>query len=194
MNPKTKVFFHGKQIYPKRDGQGKFSSFKTKLGKFLRTVTLVILTLGVLTSVGIGLYKMGGKNNPRIVTQEIEIDNSPLMYSQRVDTLKSAVVTKLAICESGNTKDSDGLIIFDTNKKASIGRYQFQVATVQHYYKILYQKTITSKEAIEIAIDADLAGSLAKDIMFKSKNKADDWYNCSVKLGLNKEIDIINKL
>jgi hypothetical protein len=101
---------------------------------------------------------------------------------------------KLRACESGGAKDPEGLIVFDSNKVASIGSLQFQVKTVIHYYKTLYGKDITNKEAINIATNDSLAIPLAKDIMFKSKNLANDWFNCSKKLGLESEIKIIKSI
>ena len=122
MNPKTKVFFHGKQIYPKRDGQGKFSSLKTKFFRFLRIATVVILTIGVLTSVGIGLYKAGGKFNPVTVTEEKEVI---------VEVVNAPILDRIATCESGGKhygKTGQVLMVGNQNGSVDVGKYQINVS------------------------------------------------------------------
>lgn len=180
-----------KDVYPYAT---KWQVFKFKAVRFIKLTLAGIASVAIFTAVLVTSFNLGGKFNPDTVYAEKLIDRSQDYYNERIESLKYDVVNRLSQCESGGAKDPDGLIIFDSNKKASIGRLQFQVSTVQHYYKALYQKTITQKEAIEIATNPEKAKSLAKDIMFKSKNQANDWYNCAVKLDLNKEIQIIKKL
>jgi hypothetical protein len=43
------------------------------------------------------------------------------------------VVAEILSCESAGYKESDGLIIMDTNKKLSVGLMQWQVASIQFY-------------------------------------------------------------
>lgn len=194
MNPNTKVFFHGKQIYP-RDTQGRFSSFKTSMFKFIKRLVIMCVVLGITSGVIYGTFQLGGKFNPVTVYATKEIDTSPLMYAEKIAILKNKVADTLMACESGGLKETDGIIIFDTNKKASIGQFQFQVTTVQYYYKTIYNKVITPKEAVMIALDTEKARDLAIDVMFTTKNKASkDWYNCDKRHGLDSQIDIINQL
>jgi hypothetical protein len=157
MNPKTKVFFHGKQIYPKRDGQGKFSSFKTKLGKFIRTVTLVILTLGVLTSAGIGIYKAGGAYNPKIVTEEKEVI---------VEVVNAPVLERIAKCESGNMHYKNGQVVVNVNSNGSydMGRYQIN--------------SIWNKKATELKLDLtkEEDNKLMAEWIYTNRG-TEDWYS-----------------
>lgn len=191
MNRDTKIYYQGRKIYP-RDSKGQFSSLKTKIAVFFRRTAIlaVIATIGYATLYG--AYIAGSHLNPLIVEAEKIVDTSTDMYSAKIDGLKNAVADKLMQCESGG---KEGLIVFDTNKKASIGAFQFQVSTVQHYYKSLYGKVLSDKEAVLIALDTVQARSLAIDVMFNTKNKAGkDWYNCERKLGLDSQIAIINSI
>ncbi len=49
-------------------------------------------------------------------------------------------------------------------------RGNFKKATVQHYYKALYGKDTTAKDAVLIALDTSKAAALAKDILFMTKD------------------------
>jgi len=187
-----KITYMGETIYERRDSKGRFSSFKSKFVKFVKRVMIWAVIINIGAWALIGAYSAGSQMNPMIVHAEKVLDISGIKYNEKIETLRNDVVAKLQKCESGGVKDPQGLIVFDSNKKASLGSLQFQVTTVIHYYKTLYGKTITNQEAIAIATDDTRAVPLAKDILF-SKG-AGDWYNCSVKLGLNKEIELIKKL
>ena len=97
--------------------------------------------------------------------------------SVRIETMKHDLVERLAQCESGGQSvySPGGLYV---------GPMQFHRGTVVAYYKILYGLQITTKDAVEIAMDFDRAKQLAKDIIFTSGNKVRDWPACSRKLGL----------
>ena len=129
----------------------------------------------------------------------VEADNSPqtlagAMYGKKVDTLKDDVVEAIAGCESAGAKDPDGLIVFDTNNEASIGRLQFQRKTVIHYVKKFEDRDIDMSDAVAIAIDKDKATSLAKRIMFEEKEGWRNWFNCGVKVDAGVKSGIINSL
>lgn len=191
---RIKIHYMGKRLKDVYPYATKWQVFKYRAVRILRFTFAGIAAVAILTATLVTSFNLGGKFNPDTVYAEKLVDKSMDYYNDRIESLKDDVVNRLSQCESAGAKDPDGLIIFDSNKKASIGRLQFQVSTVQYYYKSLYQKTISQKEAIEIATNPEKAKSLAKDIMFKSKNQANDWYNCAVKLDLNKEIQIIKKL
>lgn len=152
---------------------------------------LIVLALFIAGKV---VYWYGHDYQPQIKFVPQKVDVSEEIFAAKIEKLKWDVVEKLRACESAGYKESDGILIFDTNQVASIGTLQFQKKTVVYYYKALYQKVITGKEAVLIALDDKLAGELARDIMFKSKNIASDWYNCSTRLNLENEILIIKKL
>ena len=179
MKPKTKIYVYGRRV------NGRFDSFKASLSRGVRVVGRYTLTGGVLY----GVFMIGAFTYSTSSTEAMMIDTMP----QKVAELKADVVERLAGCESGGFKETDGIIIFDSNKRASIGQLQFQTKTVQHYYKTLYQQEITPKEATLVALDYEKASALATDVIFKADG-IDNWYNCAKKLGLKAEIKIINKL
>ena len=109
--------------------------------------------------------------------------------------LKEEVVNKLAEqCESKDSEEPDALIIFDSNKKPSIGAWQFQRATVQHYVKLFENRDITLKEATDISMNHEAAHDLAMRIIFEDEKGIKNWLNCSNRLGLQNEVDWIKKL
>lgn len=149
--------------------------------------------------VGVGLiiaslYLQGAitkaQEQKEVIYQQVKIDAT----HERIEVLKDDVVTRLMQCESAGYSEDDGIIIFDTNGKASIGPLQFQKATLIHYYKTLYSKDITKKQAVEIALDRTEASQLAKDIIFTTDKGISNWINCDKKLGLSAEIKILKKL
>lgn len=178
----------GKLIQPNQ--HTRFQLFKLKVKLFIKRV-LKIMTWSSFVGLSIYLSYIAGQFS---VTKIVFADNQEDIFTKKVDMLKADVVNQLKSCESNGYKEKDGLIVFDTNQKPSIGKLQFQVKTVVYYYSKLYGKTITNKEAIEIALDESKASDLAKDILFKVDNGSGEWFNCSKKLGLQNQINIINKL
>lgn len=152
---------------------------------------MITLTISGILFAG---YEYTRLNNPLIKIQiqekEVLIDN----LTPKVDTLKAEVLDILRTCESNGATEDTGLIVFDSNKVASIGLYQFQVKTIKHYYKTLYNQDITGKQAIEIALNATQARKLAEDIIFQDSKGINNWYNCNQKNQLASKIAFINKL
>lgn len=163
--------------------------------KFMKVVGISALIAAGVVGVVWGAYAIGGYKNPRVIEIPVTIDNSAMEYDAKIENLKDGVVAKLRACESGGFKEDDGIIVFDTNHKASVGTLQWQVESVKFYYKALYGKAVTGKEAIVIALDDKRSGELAKRVMFETKNMAGkDWVNCAVRHNLDNEIVIIKKL
>ena len=165
---------------------------------FLNNMKLYKLIL-IMIVIGVGAYFIGGKFNPDIRYQageKVIVDN----LSQKVNELKGALVSDIQKCESAGYDESDGIITFDGNKNnkkieiPSIGTYQFKKSTIIYYYDTLYQKDITGKEAVLIALDDEKAGQLASDVIFKTSNGLSNWYNCSKKINAQSRLDIINSL
>lgn len=116
-------------------------------------------------------------------------------FEGKVAQLKQDLLDDLGLrCETLGVKEPDAAIIFDSNNEASIGRYQFQRETVIYYYKKLYGKDITRREAIEIAVDPDRAGPLALDIMFQDGYKHTDWYTCARKMDIKRKVENIKRI
>lgn len=120
------------------------------------------------------------------VSEQVVIDN----LGPKIEQLKWKVIADIKSGESNNAKEQDAIITYDppvdtSNLRCkkdilSFGNYQYKVCTVISYYKVLYGKKITQKEAILIALDDKLAGQLTYDIVFNSPkgDKAEDhWYN-----------------
>lgn len=173
-----------------RDHKGRF--VRSGLYKFIRnsTIGFSLIALIVVTAI---IYN---RLNPITVINNVEVikDISKEQFASKIDQLEKNIVEQVRKCESGGHKESDGLIVFDSNSVASIGTLQFQVKTVIYYYKSLYNKVITGKEAVTIALDDKLSGQLAQDIMFKSNNLANDWLNCSTSLKLSDQIKAIKSI
>jgi len=120
----------------------------------------------------------------------------------KIRELKDNILDRLKSCESSEAKESDALIIFDSNRVPSIGNYMFQRLTVIGYYKKLYNRDITMLEATLIALDEKKARQLADDIIFEKnpENKVNEfaginnWENCKYKIGLEEDIRWINKI
>jgi len=176
-----------KDVYPFAT---RFEVFKFKVAHFLRKVLKVALVILILFITA----KLGGYFWPNEVYVRQSIDASKERFDQKIDGLKNDLVFKLSQCESAGGTEDDGILVFDSNKKASVGQLQFQKATVIHYYKTLYNKDITGKEAILIALDTKKATDLAKDIIFREGGNVNDWLNCSRKLGLEAQANIIKKI
>lgn len=116
-------------------------------------------------------------------------------FDERLEALKDELVNDLAKkCETKGAKEPDAVIILDSNNEMSIGAWQFQIKTVQHYVKLFEGRNISRKEAIAIAIDHDKAKELTKQILFEDAKGAANWLNCSNKLGLPQQISLIKKL
>lgn len=152
-----------------------------------------------LILIGIAIYggsKIGDKIEYVNIEKQVLVDN----LSVKINELKGILVSDIKQCESAGYNEDYGLITFDphkTNTKvapASIGSYQFKKATVVYYYELLYQKDITGKEAILIALDDQKAGQLASDVIFKTDNGLSNWLNCSNKIGAKGRLDIIRQL
>ena len=147
------------------------------------------ILLGMLGFTIYGAYRFGETNVISIKAETV--DSMPA----KIEKLKDEVIDKLISCESQGYKESDAPIIYDTNKKMSIGLAQFQIATVIYYEKVLYNRQISAKEAVLIALDEQETRELAKDIIFKTKSGViKDWYNCSIKYKLQDKVNLIKEI
>lgn len=200
---KTHIFYGNQHVESFNcDGKKytKWQLFKHNTALLVKRIMIVMFTIGVLVGATYGGYQFGSVEKVDFVSAK-EVDVSDTRFNAKIDVLKMQLVEQLMSCESPGYKDSDGLITFDphrldkTLKNApSIGRLQFKVSTVQYYQKTLYNADLTATEAIKFALDTEKAKVLARDIIFKSSNKANDWLNCANKLDLNKRIDLIKSL
>lgn len=185
-----KIYHNGRRL------NGRFDSIKS----FFKRVIRFTFRWSVYAGVLYGAVWAGATFYPSIsyATREIEVDVTP----KKLEALKIDVIDRLSQCE--NPKQNDGLIVYDNNTAGSltgqnipsIGPLMFKITTVKSSYLALYEKTLTDKEAVEIAMDKEKSYALANDIIFSGKDKkgVDHWHNCNVKLGLAAEVNIIKKL
>jgi hypothetical protein len=160
----------------------------------MKTIRARVRILQYAVVFGTACFVLGGMifgtSSVTYATQEVPIDTTP----QKIDALKADLVSRLMACESAGHTEGDGIIIFDSNAKASIGRAQFQKATIVYYEKQLYDRDVSGKEAVEIALDDAQAAQLAQDIIFKTDDGLHNWVNCGNKLQLAPEVAVIEKL
>jgi Tfp pilus assembly major pilin PilA len=129
-----------------------------------------------------------------IVQYQAELERVHAETHNKVESFKDEVVNDLARkCETQGSKEPDAVIIFDSNNQASIGSWQYQIKTVQHYVKVFEDRNINRVEAIQIAIDHDKAFALTKKILFEDSKGANNWLNCANKLNLHTRIEQIKK-
>lgn len=164
---------------------------------------IVLVSLSALFAGGMLYYKQDAQSwveaarSYKAVAEERagEIERLHSDSLKKIEDLKDDVVNRLAACETKGVKEPDAAIIFDSNNQASIGAWQYQIKTVQHFVKKFEQRDITRVEAIKIAIDHEKAHALTKRVLFEIQSGAsDNWYNCEKKLGLEREIAVIKKL
>lgn len=198
-----------KIYYMGRDITGKFSR-ETFINKITRKVRVMWywakITLGIgFIGACIGFFVGGlvvGTTTKYSKAQEVPVIGEVDTMPAKIEALKDEVVNDLAKCESAGHTEDDAIVIFDNNKAGtlkrkdipSFGILQFKVSTVQHYKKLIDGEVLTNKEAIILALEADRAQKLAKDIIFTVDGGIYNWQNCATKHGLVDKVTIIKKL
>lgn len=110
----------------------------------------------------------------------------------KIDQLKNEVLDTLAKCESGGREVS---IVFDSNAKPSLGNFQWQPHSFQHYHLKRTGEKITERQAVVAALDDVKARELAAYVIFETdKGVAKDWVNCAKWHGLQAKVDLIKSL
>jgi hypothetical protein len=154
MNPKTKVLLQGQQIYPKRDGKGKFSSLKSKIIKFMKIVVGIVIVAGVIFAT----YKIGGKYNPVTVTEQKEVI---------VEVVNAPILDRIATCESGGKhygKTGQVLMVGNQNGSVDVGKYQINVS-------------VWGKKATELGLNlTDEKDNKAMAEFIYANRGTEDWY------------------
>ncbi len=187
-----KRFWNGKDLNEVYPHATTWKVIKYRISKLFRKVIILsAITATLLLSAQIGRYA-----KPAVIYKTeakeviINIDN----LTPKIDELKASVNADIKKCESAGHPESDGIIILDTNNKMSIGQYMYQKDTVLYYYKTLYKKDITKKEAVLIALDSTKASDLTDDILYKTPNGYTNWLNCSNKYDIKNRVAIIKSL
>lgn len=163
--------------------------FKAKCVRIIK----VTAACAALVAVTAGIYMAGQWTAP---VQAVEVEKAVYIEKlpEQIEKLKDNVVAELEKCESSGYASDKGIIIFDSNNKASVGPLQMQKDHVIHFSMKLYNKSITGMEAVKIAIDPVTARPFAKDVLFKVEDGWKEWYNCGRKLGLETKIDYIKEM
>lgn len=173
-----------KDIYPYAT---KWEVVKYKTAKFIRK--LIIWSV-ILTTIVFSVRYFFPKVMVKVIEREVITDT----LSKKIEDVKSGIIADIKLGESLGKPESAGLIIYDTNKEMSIGSYQWQIKSVQYYYKKLYKKEISRKEAILIALDDSLAGKLTYDVVFGEKEGWRNWYNTSKKYNIESRLKLLAQL
>lgn len=125
-----------------RDKQGRFDSFKTAIKRFLRAcglVTVGVIVLFIVFTTGAATYS----------TSRVEAVMQPT-------TLNSAVLDRIAACESGNGKsgtatqyDKNGQVLMrpNTNGTVDVGKYQINSIWFKQATTLGYDLTTTAGNA-----------------------------------------------
>lgn len=182
MSPTTKVFYNGKLIKP-RTVQGKFTTSRLSRAWSYFYRMFLITTGALVLSASLIAIGIASATPPPIVHAEAPTDH----FEEKLDTLKAAIVHDLAYkCESPGYKKGDDAIIWDTNNRASVGPFKFQIETYQMYTKIFSGRVLNDVQAVTEAMDYDLSAALATKIIFEDKGKgANNWWNCTNRKDLN---------
>jgi hypothetical protein len=171
-----------------RDSKGRFSKKKV-----FWTIVICAVVWAVLVLIAAD-KEINIQNKESIIPVQVAQADS-VDYAAKILEIKADMLKQLSLgCETKSVKEPDGAIILDTNNKMSIGRYMFQIDTIKYYIKKYEDRVITSREAIEIAVDPTRAEALAEKILFREPTGYDNWAICSAKLGIAKEIEILKKL
>lgn len=155
-----------------------------------------IATALVAVTLGIGYIVVTQSN---VLKYEVEVEKIKEVDTsiEKIETIKKQLVEDLALnCEVKGVPEGsrNGMTVMDSNSAYSRGMWQFQTRTVQHYYEILYNKTLSDDEAILVAHTEDKARALAYDIIWKEVGGIWNWKNCADKLGLAQKIEIVREL
>ena len=184
-----------KDIYP---GYSWFQVLMYRV-KIVTRISAILGLMFVLSWIGYNIYTNPTPPIRKAQAEEIAIGK----INNKIADLKKSVVEEIYNCERHIYSEDDGLIKFDplvSNPKktapkniASIGTLQFKQTTIIGYYKSLYGKDITMKEAALIALDDEKAKALAEDIIFKADGWG-NWENCGIKHGIKAKVSIIKQL
>jgi len=181
----TRITYMGQ---PVRDSRGRFARFP-----WIR----IILVLCALAW-GVGYIGQRWVENELYVApeavqavQEAFVAHADETMESKVERMKDEIVEEIAKCESGGVKEPDATILLDSNNQMSIGSWQWQIKSVQHYIKKFEGRDITRVEAIQIAVDHEKAQALATRVMFEEKDGVLNWYNCAKKTNAQTKIQVL---
>lgn len=197
-----KIYHNDKRVYS-RDEIGQF-----KKGKSIKYVLIfigIVMAIALIAQIEKGFEAGDAQDRLFYEVKKVEA-KEPDRLEAKISELKQDVLEKLSQCEAPLNHHSvkgqpEGTIIFDSNNEPSIGPLMYQRDTVIRYVKMFHNKDINRRQAIELAIDTEQAFDLGEKIIFEDDvdnvNKRGgiwNWKNCANKLGLQSEVELIEKL
>lgn len=161
----------------------------------------IVLSLLVI---GLGAYFVGGKFGSTIeykqVEKEVVLDN----LTGKINQLKGELIQSMFDVERGGHTEEDGIVTFDPNIKngkinpkvaiGSFGDCQFKQSTVKYYVQKLDGKTITGKQANDIAFSDEKCKELMTRIVFTYPEGHEEWYNTCKKVDCDGKLKVIRTL
>lgn len=166
--------------------------------KTIKTAVGAAVIMGVILLIGIMPVEPQKVNSfpdaSKIAEEAQELAKG--IVGKKVQVLKNEVLADLAKCETEGTKEPEGAIILDSNKEISIGKFMYQRKTVQFYAQKFYQKQVSRKDSILIALDAYPAiplAELTEKILFEDVKGWTNWIVCSGRYDIQNRIKLINK-
>lgn len=109
-----------------------------------------------------------------------------------IKEMKGDVLDRLAKCESGGNKDI--AIVFDSNKVASVGTYQWQAHSFAFYWQKMTGEKLSERAAVTYALDDTKARKLAEYVIFDTDAGSEkDWVICSRNYSLTPLVEFIKK-
>lgn len=174
------------------------------------TLTLRVLPWGLLIGFTLGVYFWGLpvniKTETKVIEKKVVVDNS---LKNKIESLKHGILEDLRTAEVQGYEHMDAIIVFDPLKKDlescrrvggvklhcySFGHFNFKIETVKYYYGKFYNKTLTDKEAMDIALDNDKAYDLAYKVIFDEVGGIYNWINSGKKINAVERIELIREL
>jgi hypothetical protein len=163
----------------KRNTQGEFTRKHKPLSKTAKRILLTIMFVCFSTALGGSWAESEGFfNNSLLVVNVAEAGELVVTgdSAATIDEMKADVLDRLARCENPNQKP----IVFDTNGVASVGQYQWQPHSFQHYWMKMTGEKLSEKDAVVYALDDAKARELAAFVIFETDNGVGkDWFNCN---------------
>jgi hypothetical protein len=179
-----KITYMGKPI---RDQRGKFST-----GRWMKVgMSLCLFTIGAAVASHSWVAKELVATN--VSADSIGTELAAQIMEHKIKAAQDTVLDELAGCETKGVKEPDATIILDTNAQMSIGAWQYQIKTIQHYVKQFTGNDISRVDAISLAIDHARAKELTRTILFQEGGYS-NWANCAKKLDTKTKVEIINSL
>ena len=162
-----------------RNRKGQFKNRGFVKGIVLAVTVLVIGAIVWTGEVWVPAQNLWGKmknQELKAVNTFIPVAEAAEVKPETLEEMKGDVLDRLAKCESGGKETT---IVFDTNGKASVGNYQWQLASFRHYYEKKTGVKLTDRQAAVMALDDVKARELASWVIFDTeKGGSYDWVNC----------------